>query len=284
MAENEKNTLDTTSTEIEESAQDVTNANTTVAQLDNKSLQSKYNEMHSKGKTAWFDDGRLERELILNSGDWKGKTVIEIGCGEGELSSKICDLGATVFGFDYSKEAIDKALPKSNDKLKFQCSDYKEINRQCDTLVLQGVLEHLDKPFDELDWMIAKFKPSTVITSSPCFRNIRGVVWKTLAMLGAVMSKTDIHYFDHYDFLAWSNSKGYTLDYETADQGWAMGQKMIRDLRQRIPLALKDGDIHFDQQKINNFIEWLSLNFLLFSTFEIVADGAVACYVIDINS
>jgi hypothetical protein len=75
-------------------------------------------------------------------------------------------------------------------------------------LVMQGVLEHLDDPFGELQWMIEHFKPKTVITSSPCFLNPRGIVWKTLDMLGAVMSKTDLHHLNPWEFEAFCENNG----------------------------------------------------------------------------
>ena len=67
---------------------------------------------------------------------------------------------------------------------------------------MQGVLEHLDDPFTELKWMMDNLltEKGDVITSSPCFLNTRGIVWMTLDMLGAVMSKTDLHYLDPWEF------------------------------------------------------------------------------------
>ena len=36
--------------------------------------------------------------------------ILDLGCGSGELSAKIAAAGATVYGIDYAKDMIDKAL------------------------------------------------------------------------------------------------------------------------------------------------------------------------------
>ena len=68
---------------------------------------------------------------------------------------------------------------------------------------MQGVLEHLDKPFKTLrSIIIANLKKNgQFITSSPSFLNPRGYVWMTLQLLFDVpMSLTDIHFLCPFDF------------------------------------------------------------------------------------
>ena len=140
-------------------------------------------------------------------------------------------------------------------------------------LVMQGVLEHLDDPFGELQWMIEHFKPKTVITSSPCFLNPRGIVWKTLDMLGAVMSKTDLHHLNPWEFEAFCENNGYKLKMQDCDYSWGNGQDMINDLAQRIPLALKDGNLPKKDSFL--FLNWLN-------QFPCEGNGANMVYRIDI--
>lgn len=229
--------------------------------MENKDLQAKYDEMHSHGPSAWFSDGQEERELILKMGEpWEGETVLEIGCGEGELGNMMFLAGAQVFGVDYSQVAIDKASEKYPG-ITFWEADYHSVDWVVhpDRLVLQGILEHLDDPFTELKWMMDNLltDKGDVITSSPCFLNPRGIVWMTLDMLGAVMSKTDLHYLNPKDFSAFCQKYGYEYSWDHCDQDWAVGKQMIDDLRIRIPLSLKDRNIPFDENKIEKFLKWL---------------------------
>jgi len=247
--------------------------------MENKDLKAKYDEMHSQGPSAWFGQGEEERRLILEMGEpWENKVVLEIGCGEGQLSKEIFKKGAYVAGIDYSAQAILKAKEKieSYPKLVFLEMNYKACPTFCkyNTIVMQGVLEHLDNPFDELKWMMDNLLSDhgDVITSSPCFLNPRGIVWMALDMLGAVMSKTDLHYLNPCDFQNFCHDNHYSMDWETCDYGWAQDVDMVSDLRKRIPLALKDGNLPYSEEKFLKFIEWLDCR--LFCTNH----GATAVY------
>jgi len=260
---------------------DAQRVTTGVLPQDNKDLQAKYDEMHQQGPSSWFDDGKLERELILKMGEpWEDLSVLEIGCGEGDLLKMMHKKTLGIQGIDYSKSAIDTAREK-HPELVFYYGDYKELYElgfgSVDVIVMQGVLEHLDDPFGELKWMIDNFKPKTIITSSPCFWNTRGIIWHTLDMLGAVMSKTDLHYLTPSDFRNFCAKYNYKITVSDIDQDWSEGDKMISDLKQRIPLALKDGNILFKRAKLDKFINWLD------DKPGALEWGAVACYRIDIT-
>jgi len=230
--------------------------------VENKDLKSVYDEMHSKGQSSWFSDGQEERELILKMGEpWEDVRVIEIGCGEGDLSRELWEKKARIFAIDYSPIAIEKAREKHGN-LPFYCEHYRKFgdgDNKVGRLVMQGVLEHLDYPFDELKWMMENLltDKGDVITSSPCFLNPRGLVWMTLDMLGAVMSKTDLHFIHPWDMRKFCKNEGYKMEWDTCDWSWGDGDKMIEDLRQRIPLALKDGGIPCDDKKFITYMEWL---------------------------
>lgn len=215
--------------------------------------------MHAEGQSAWFDDGALERNAILVETNYNGKVVLEIGCGEGELLNGIHNLGGNVFGLDYSREAIQtarKRFPQISSRL-FR-GNYTDHDGKYDIVVMQGVLEHLDNPFAELKAIINRFEPETVVTSSPCFLNTRGIVWMTLNMLGAVMSLTDLHYLNPWQFEDFCAHHHYKLTTNSSDYGWARNTKMINDLKQRIPLALRDGNIDHDPDKLEQFMDWLT--------------------------
>lgn len=217
--------------------------------------------MHLKGVTAWFSDGEEERQKILEMGEpWSGLQILEIGCGEGELCRRMAKKGGGVTGIDYSEEALHRAF-LNEDICNYACCDYRGINkkRRWNRIVMQGVLEHLDDPLTELKWMIDNLlvKDGDIITSSPCFLNTRGIVWMALNMVGAVMSKTDLHYLNPWEFEDFCDRYGYQLKMEHCDWSWGNDMKCWQDLKQRIPLALKDGNLPVDQKKIDDFIDWL---------------------------
>ena len=143
--------MSTTSDKKETNAPAATDVISTGFPQDNETLKAKYDEMHSQGPSAWFSDGKEERELILDVGQpWNGLKVLEIGCGEGELAEKMFKAGAFVTGLDYSEAAMAKAQFQYLGPF-FVCADWQQAEGEFDRVVMQGVLEHLDNPFASLD-------------------------------------------------------------------------------------------------------------------------------------
>ena len=243
-------------------------------------LMEEYNKMHKQGKTAWFDDGAEERQTIIEMGNpWQGKRVLEIGCGEGELLVMIDQKHATCTGIDYSLEAITTAKNRFP-YLDVMCCDWSEYpKRSFDVVVMQGVLEHMDDWQESLDGIIEAFKPETIITSMPSFLNVRGIIWHTLDMLGAVMSKTDLHFIDPWEVKEFCCIR-YDGEFQCKhiDSDWGNGKKMIDDLRQRIPLAVRDGGMFIDEYRLDEFLVWLENIAPSFRT----EGGAVTVYRIDL--
>jgi SAM-dependent methyltransferase len=235
--------------------------------VENKDLKKVYDEMHKEGSSSWFGQGEEERELILKMGEpWEDLEVLEIGCGEADLTAMIQDKGTKKsWGVDYSKSAYQKALGKWWERCsaEYTCgfnvilNDYRNIRMKFDRIVMQGVLEHLDDPFTELKWMMDNLltEHGDVITSSPAFFNPRGFIWIALHTAGAVMSKTDLHFINGNDVEDFCKKNGYGFRFRTCDFDWACGDRMIEDLKQRIPLALKDGNIRID--RIDYLLDWL---------------------------
>jgi SAM-dependent methyltransferase len=240
--------------------------------MKNKDLKAKYDRMHAQGPDAWFDDGAEERAAILKMGQaWTGLKVLEIGCGEGQLAADMVigtqgDLrgGASVVrAVDYSETAIGKAKAKwgESDFLRFHHGDYRKLENSKinDRLVMQGVLEHLDDPFKELKWMMDNLlvDGGDVITSSPGFINPRGFVWMTLDLVGAVMSKTDLHVLNPWQFEEFAATNHWPIEIWSCDNEWGFGAKMRNDLQERIPKALNDGALNVNDKKLGEFMEWL---------------------------
>jgi 2-polyprenyl-3-methyl-5-hydroxy-6-metoxy-1,4-benzoquinol methylase len=245
--------------------------------MENKELKEVYDKMHARGKEAWFDDGATEAHMICDMADWDSKAVLEIGCGEGDLLEWIFESGGDVVGIDYSDEAIATAKIKYP-HLNFYNQPWEEFEIDgTDIIVMQGVLEHMDDWEQDLDSIISKYAPLTVITSMPCFINPRGIVWHTLDMLGAVMSKTDLHFINPWDMTDYCKERDYKLKWDTCEIDWGNGTKMIDDLKQRIPLALRDGDFFFNQDAVDRFIAWLDYTACLMPD----ALGAVNVYRVD---
>ena len=233
-------------------------------------MKEKFEKMHEEGAGAWFDAGHEERRMIVGSAwPWVGKTVIEIGCGEGDLAAILAASGAKeVYATDYSENAIDRAERKyRHPNLQFHCVKYRSIQKgPYDILVMQGLLEHLDHPWLELKWMIEQFEPKEVIVSAPCFVNPRGYVWMTLATLfKAPMSLTDKHFLHPWDFVKFAEDNKLHASMLTCEQSWGNGPKMLEDFKKRLPKVFQDmgtpikgrlSDLFTFLDKQANFLDW----------------------------
>jgi len=230
--------------------------------MTNENLKNKYNEVYSSGSKNFFTFSPFEQShTIVSMGNWQNKTVLDIGCGEGELCSMISCAGASkVLGVDYSKEAINNANNKFNIKnLNFRLGGYKETTEKFDIITMGGVLEHFDSPWDDLKDMVENRlnDGGCVITSSPSFLNPRGYVWMTLLKLFDVpMSLTDLHYICPFDMKKFCEKNKYNLEYKSIYQYWGAGSGMISDFNKRLRNALRDAKM--DNSKVDNLLEWLS--------------------------
>jgi SAM-dependent methyltransferase len=231
--------------------------------LNNAELVRKYDSVYREGSSQFYSfNGYRESSTILDMvPNWQDLNVLEIGCGEGRLATMISFAGARhVDAVDYSAEAIKIAERRFNiETVTFRCADYKTLSGPYDVVVMQGVLEHLDKPFEELGRIVDSLagKSGIVITSSPSFVNPRGYVWMTLQLLFDVpMSLSDLHFLAPADFEAFARERGCTLQTASADQDWGGGERLLIDFRRRLPNALRDAKL--DASRVDRLLQWLA--------------------------
>jgi 2-polyprenyl-3-methyl-5-hydroxy-6-metoxy-1,4-benzoquinol methylase len=222
--------------------------------MKNKDLK----QIYDKGELNFHSGFNESMMLISMIDDWQGKSVLEIGCGEGHLCSILAYAGAEIYGIDYSEEQIKRAkgrYPKSPPY--FSCDSPKVFDKK-DIVVMQGVLEHFNHPWDDLSWIMDNLltpDAGVCILSVPNWVNPRGYIYHTLRLLfNAKMSLTDIHFFLPDEFFEWAETKQdniidtsyglrgvcgkYEIIMKSCDYSWAAGDEMIADLKERIPKAM----------------------------------------------
>jgi len=228
----------------------------------NIDLKKIYNRVFVDDDSNFFTCNLYEESTMIIDmcDDWKGKTVLEIGCGTGNLASMIRYTGVKhILAVDYSSEAIKRATEKYNlSRVKYRNCNYKDVKGKYDIIVMQGVLEHLDNPFQELDYIRNNLlsRNGIIITSSPSFLNPRGYVWMTLATLFNVpMSLTDLHFLCPFDFKTYCEKNNLNLEYKSGYQDWGSGETTIRDFKKRLVNALSDANM--DNSKVPLLLEWM---------------------------
>lgn len=238
--------------------------------MSNDSLKSVYDAVYTAGEQSFHTCDNWEESLLIHrmGEPWTGKRVLEIGCGRGRLSALIAMSGAKrVWAADYSEEAHRLAAETfCMPNLKFTKADWSMMRilsslrdrpSRWEAIVMQGVLEHQDDPWDTLGGMMNALSPGGIlITSSPNFLNPRGFIWQTLRiLLGVPMSLTDLHYISVPDMLAWAEAHAYQIEYESCHHSWAGGDVLLSDFAKRLPNALRDAGLPVD--RVPELLDWL---------------------------
>ena len=181
--------------------------------MKNEELRQLYDQVYRQGKDTFFSkyaDGQDISEtdkFVLTATDWRGKSVLDVGCGTGKTAYLIAGAGATrVVGIDYSKAAVEAACRDYRaDHLSYQCLNLDDWKELVDVVVSCGMLEHTDRPWDTLAAMSGLLPPGgELIITCPHFLNIRGLIWMALqTLLKVPMSLTDVHFISPFDFDNW---------------------------------------------------------------------------------
>ncbi|MDO8553016.1 MAG: methyltransferase domain-containing protein [bacterium] len=236
--------------------------------MENKDLKKIYEKAYKKGENKHFtnliEGLHSEEREILNATQWKGKKVLDVGCGTGLFVHEAAKRGAFVIGLDYVPQAIEIAKrTHKHPNIEFRCEDiHKTINkykgRKFDVVVSVGTVEHLDKPFAMLKLFKQIVKPrGEIIFTCPNWINPRGLILQTMRYLfDAPITLADLHYFSPRIFERWAAKNKLQLRWKTFDTSWGAGDMLLRDLKRRLPNVLRDMGLKNDRG-IKNFLKWL---------------------------
>lgn len=107
-------------------------------------------------------------------GDVQGKTVVDIGAGDGALTARIVQKGARVIAIDNDREGLDLARNLFHEKglhAEFVYGDAEEIplpNSCADAVMASEVIEHLDHPQRFLQEAARILRPGgTLVVTTP---------------------------------------------------------------------------------------------------------------------
>lgn len=119
---------------------------------DDEQFFIKYGEMERSRKGLQGAGEWSELQKILP--DFKGKNVLDLGCGYGWHCKYAVDNGAgIVLGTDISHRMLEIAEQKNNDKrIKYQCTAMEDLNLSADSfdIVLSSLAFHYIKDFESL--------------------------------------------------------------------------------------------------------------------------------------
>ncbi len=174
----------------------------------NKDLKTFYDGVYKKGERKHYyskhalSAGALSNEdrEVINAISWRGKTVLDVGCGTGRACHEMAKLGAkSVLGIDFSDAAIAEARCRPpRDNLTYRVDDVMRHRGKYDVVVAIGTLEHMDEPYEMLKRFKRRLnKGGAIIITCPNWTNPRGYVLQTLLRLfDAPITLADLHSAD----------------------------------------------------------------------------------------
>jgi 2-polyprenyl-3-methyl-5-hydroxy-6-metoxy-1,4-benzoquinol methylase len=256
--------------------------------MNNGQLRKFYDAVYRKGETKHYtklllSKGKVtgEKLAVLNEMSWKGKDVLDFGCGTGEVSSLIAKRGAkSVLGIDYAPKAIEVANRlHQNQNLSFTCANVKNIHGRFDVVIALGTLEHMDNPLAALKKLKSLLKPKgSIIITVPNWVNARGYMLMTLqGLFGARITLADIHYLTPINFMEWAKALRMKLTWKTVDHDWSEGKRLVQDFAKRLPNVLKDSGLPNNAKKIESFVKWVEKHIVPFKSTA-KHSGAIGMY------
>lgn len=209
-----------------------------------------------------------EREVISEL-SWKGKSVLDVGCGTGLICSEIAKRGAAnVLGIDFSEGGIDEAQrlhkhPVLEYRRESLTAHYAK-RKKYDVIISLGTLEHMDGPLQALKMMAKMVKRGGhLIVTCPNWTNPRGYILQTLRCLfDAPITRADLDYLTPIEFQDWSKKIGMDLSWRTFDHDWAHGERLIKDFKKRLPAVLRDAKLPNSKKNVTLFISWIGSHIL----------------------
>ncbi len=240
----------------------------------NKDLRRFYDGVYKKGERRHYYSKRALSEDALSNEDrevikamaWRGKSVLDVGCGTGRACHEIAARGAKrVVGIDFSAAAIAKARARpARDNLEYRVEALAAHKGRYDMVISLGTLEHTDDPYAVLqDFKDRLHRGGAIILTCPNWTNPRGYVLQTLLRLfDAPITLADLHSLTPIEFIAWAKELNMQLTWHTFDHDWAHGERLIADLTQRLPNVLRDAKLPHKKKNVAGLIEWLELHVL----------------------
>lgn len=147
---------------------------------------------------------------MLNRNNLEPKSVVEVGCGFGEILNQMhgqMPEDVAFSGFDISPDAITAAKSRAKERLSFFEEDFLAKEEDYDLLLMIDVFEHVEDCFG----FLRKTRPRAThhIFHIPLDISVQAVIRNT--MMNQRKSVGHIHYYTKDTALATLRDCGYTI-------------------------------------------------------------------------
>jgi 2-polyprenyl-3-methyl-5-hydroxy-6-metoxy-1,4-benzoquinol methylase len=100
-------------------------------------------------RAANYARGGLRETVLreLRPSSRAGASLVDVGCGNGEVTNAYCELGGTAIGFDLAPKLVEKARANAHPNAAFLVGDAEALDQASfDVALCSEVLEHVQHP------------------------------------------------------------------------------------------------------------------------------------------
>jgi len=177
-------------------------------------IYTEENEEYLKNNPTWhIEDSPWKAKQILkmlSRNLINPKSIAELGCGAGEIVNQLHQAmpnNVSFTGYDISGDAIGLAKQREKDRLKFEHTNFLEINSKYDLVLMMDVFEHVE---DYLGFLKqCKSKAKNTIFHIPLDITMMKI-WKN-GLISKRKSVGHLHYFMKETALATIVDSGYEI-------------------------------------------------------------------------
>jgi hypothetical protein len=179
------------------------------------------------------------------------RKVCDVGCGAGMILRILEDHlpGDTLLhGYEISSAAVEMCRAHENERLRFFCRDFTEMEtKEYDLLLAMDVFEHID---DYMGWLRGlRTKSDLKIFHIPLEINAMAALWPEKSFLRSRNDVGHLHYFTRVTALATLRDTGY----EIVDWFYTPGYETVADQLGRRDALLRKL-LHFASEDLKSRI------------------------------
>jgi 2-polyprenyl-3-methyl-5-hydroxy-6-metoxy-1,4-benzoquinol methylase len=140
-----------------------------------------YDRVRFSGWAGGWGHRRQVEVLRSLCPDWRGRKVLEIGCGTGRITETLARWGACVTATDISKEMLEVARDRLRAQADLPTPEFRVMSvfecdldlRAYDCIIMVNVLGRLSDPARAIREIASRMgKQSTLIFSFPCLTSV----------------------------------------------------------------------------------------------------------------
>jgi SAM-dependent methyltransferase len=157
------------------------------------------------------EDSQWKADRVIDAlGDWRPRTICDVGCGAGEVLRQLHDRlrPERLVGYEVAEAAFELSRHRATDRLEFKLEDAAASPEHFDVMLLLDVIEHVEDPIGFLRSL--RFKSDRTVLHIPLDLSVQSVL-RPERLLHSRRTVGHLHYFTQETAVATVEDAGYRV-------------------------------------------------------------------------